>query len=292
MKTKNSYPFIQTFIAAAVSIIILLPLRIYQYFTILEADTGFYSKKDFSVYLMYAVIAFIVIFSIAVAFINRKKLKLKKVTFSPVGGTLVYALSVAGFISDAVSCITNYISIGNDYSFNYDQTKWSFISERGGVIIIAEAVLAIVSAVYFISMACSCITKTNVGPKLRIIALALPLWGVARLLIRFKTKISFVNVSDLFIGLIAITLTMLYLLYFVQTVSEVDNGESYYKMFAYGIPASVFSLTCFVPRFLLTIIGRNDLICEGYGVELCDLLIPIMIIATLISRSYDLKSKK
>lgn len=292
MKTKASYPFIPSFIAAAAAIIILMPLRIYQYFKVLEPETGFYANIDFSVYLMYAVIALTVVFCIAVAYINRKKIINKNVSLSPVTGAIVYSLGAVGFICDTVSCFSNFINISKEYVYDPNITKWQYISQQGGVIILAEAVFALISAVYFFFMASSYFAKKNNGPSLKTIALALPLWGVARLLIRFKTQISFINVSDLFLELIAITFTMLYLLYFAQTVSEVDNGETYFKMYAYGIPAVVFSLTCFVPRLLLYVIGRDDLVCTNYGVEMCNLLIPIMIIATLVSRTYEGKMRK
>ena len=289
MKNKNGYPFVSAFIAMAASIIILLPIRVYQYFKILESDTGFYTKTDFSVYVMYIVMAFIAIFSVAAAFANKKSFKNKNISFSPVSGAVVFAVAAIGFIADAVNCFSNYSSIGLTYQNNIDKTKWQFISENGGVIILIEAVAGIISAIYFFALSAGYISKKNTAPKLRIMALALPIWSVARLLIRFKTKISFINVSDLFIGLFAIAFTMLFFLYFAQTISEVDNGETYFKMYAYGVPAAVFSLTCFVPRFLLSVIGREDLLCVGYGVELCDLLIPVMIISTLIAHSYESK---
>lgn len=289
MTNKKRYPFTQTFIAAALGLIILCPLRIYQYFTILESDTGFYSEIDFSVYIMYAVMAALIIFSVAAAFINRKNLQMKKISLSPAAGAAAFAVGALGFVFDAVSCINSCISIGTDYIAGVALTKVQFLNKNGGIIIILEAVFGIISAIYFFTLASAHVSKKNIGSKLRFLALALPLWSVMRLLIKFKTTISFINVSDLFISLFAIAFTMLFLLYFAQTMSEVDKGESYFKMYAYGIPAAVFSIVCFLPRFILSVIGREDLLCEGYGIELCDILIPVMIFIILIARSYDSK---
>ncbi len=287
MKSKKAYPFVPTFTAMAVSILILLPLRIYQYFKILDPETGFYSKIDFSVYIMYAVMAFISIFSISAAFLNKKSLKFNGAALSPVSGIVAFALGGIGFVFDAMSCFKNYIAVNDGFNNIYDKTKWQYMSENGGIIILVEAVAAVLSAIYLFALATGFTSKKNVAPKLRLIALAMPVWGIAKLLMKFKIKISFVNVSDLFISLFAVAFAMLFFLYFTQTVSEVDNGETYFKMFAYGVPAAVFMLTCFVPRFLLSVIGREDLLCTGYSVEICDLLIPVMIITVLISRSYE-----
>lgn len=294
MKNKKSYPFMQTFIAAGVSILALIPLRIYQYFNILESDTGFYSKIDFSVYAMYAVMAFIVLFAVITAFVNKKSLVQKKISLSPFSGAAVFALASVGLVFDAINCFKDYLSLKTEFSAGFSpQGAAENANDKGGIIILLEAAFALVSAIYFFALASGYLSKKNIAPKLKAMALALPLWSVMRLLMKFKTTISFINVSDLFISLFAIVFTMLYLLYFAQTVSEVDKGETYFKMYAYGIPAAVFSLTCFIPRLVLVAIGRDDLLCAEYGIELCDLLIPVMIISTLISRSYDsAKSKK
>lgn len=287
MKNSKSYPFTASFIAMAVGILLLCPLRIYQYFKILEPQTGFYSKVDFSVYAMYAIMLFVAIFSVAVAFANKKNLEIRKISLSPVAGGFAFLLAAFGFVTDAVKCFTSFLSLGQDYTYKFDQTKLQYISQQGGLIVLFEGLFALLATIYFVVMAIGYFSKKNVGYKLRTFALALPLWTVARILMKFKTTISFINVSDLFISLFAIGFTMLYLLYFAQTASEVDDGESYFKMFAYGIPAVVFSLACFIPRVVLLVVGRSDLLCTGYGVELCDVLIPVMIIATLVGRSYD-----
>lgn len=289
MKSEKGYPFVPTFAAAALAILILCPLRIYQYFNVLEPETGFYSKTDFSVYVMYAVIALLVIFSIATAFINKKNLKHKGINLSPATGAIAYLLCAVGFGADAFKCFTDYLAIGESYTPSFGQTEAQYASQEGSTFIIIEAAFAVISAIYFLVLAFGHIGKKNVAPKLKLIALALPAWAVVRILLKFKTKISFINVSDLFITLFALAFTMLYLLYFAQTVSEVDEGLTYHKLFAYGIPAAVLSLTCFIPRFVLLVVGRGDLICPEYGVEPCELLIPIMIIATLIARTYDSK---
>lgn len=284
MKNKKEYPFLPTFIAAAVSVVVFLPLRVYQYFKIIDPETGFYNVKDFSVYLMYILMAFIVIFNIVTAFINRKKLKFREVSLTPITGAVVYAIAAIGLVVDASLRVTEFLDIYNSYVFNYSQTLLSYISKQGGAILAGETIFAIIAAVYFFALAGGSVSKKQVAPSLKLLALAAPLWAVMRLLFRFKRTISFVNASDLFIELVAIVFMMIFLLAFAQTTSKIDKGESYWKMFAYGIPAAVFSLACFMPRAVLLIIGRGDLICADYSAEICDFTLPIMIFATLMSR--------
>ena len=79
---------------------------------------------------------------------------------------------------------------------------------------------------------------------------------------------------------------MLFLYVFAQNVSKVDKGENYWKLFTYGIPAAVFSLACFVPRAVLLIIGRGDLLPNGYGIQICDFALAIMILSVLMSQAH------
>ena len=56
-------------------------------------------------------------------------------------------------------------------------------------------------------------------------------------------------------------------------------------MFGDGIPAAVFCLACFIPRAVLIIIGRSDLLCESYAADICDFTNAVLIVSTLISRA-------
>ena len=285
MKNNKGYPFFTVFAVSAAATVLLLPLRIYQYFKVLEPDTGFYDHKDFSVYLMYFLIAFVVVFGIATAFVSRKKFKRVDITLTPVGGAVVYSAAAIGFVIDAVNCVMNFLDVYNSYSSFSGTSMWSYVSKNGGSINMLQGVLAIVTAVYFFALAVGSVLKKDVAPSLKSIALCAPLWAVARLLLRFQTKISFTNVSDLFLELLATVFLMLFLLAFVQTQSRVDKGESYWKMFGYGIPAAVFCFACFIPRAVLIIIGRSDSLCESYAADICDFTNAVLIVSTLISRA-------
>lgn len=285
MKNNKGYPFFTVFAVSAAATVLLLPLRIYQYFKVLEPDTGFYDHKDFSVYLMYFLVVFIVVFGIATAFVSRKKFKRVDISLTPVGGAVVYSAAAIGFVIDAVNCVMNFLNVYNSYSSFSGVSMWSYVSKNGGSINMLQGVLAIVTAVYFFALAVGSVLKKDVAPSLKSIALCAPLWAVARLLLRFQTKISFTNVSDLFLELLATVFLMLFLLAFAQTQSRVDKGESYWKMFGYGIPAAVFCLACFIPRAVLIIIGRSDLLCENYAADICDFTNAVLIISTLISRA-------
>lgn len=292
MKTKKDFPFLTFFIAAAASMVALLPLRIYQYFEVLESGTGFYEEKNFSVYLMYILMAFVVVFSFAVSLFNRKTLK-NNDSDPSILRSVAYAAAAIGFVVDAASKAIDVVDIYNSYTYSFQMSEFEYLSQNGGLIYVAQAFFAIISAVYFFALAAAGFSKKDVSQNLRTVALAPSLWAAMRLLMKFKSTISFTNVSDLLLELFAVVFVMVFFFAFAQTNSKVDKGESYWKMFAYGIPAAVFSMVCFVPRGIVTVVGYSDLLADGYSAEICDFTVAIMIFVYLISKaSISVSNKK
>ena len=283
---KKAFPFMSLFIGAAAALVVMVPVRIYQYLKIIEPETGFYSAQNFSVYIIYAVMLFSVIFSFITAFTGRKTIAAKKVIDTPKINACAFLLAGIGFASDAVSSIIDFMDIYGKYSYNPTLTLSKYLSQEGGNIILIQAVFAVLSAVYFALLAGSAYSKNDIAPKLRALSLSATIWAVMKLLMMFKTKISFINVSDLFIELFACAFLMLFFFYFAVNLSQVDKGESYYKLFAYGIPGAVFSLACFIPRAVLALIGKGEMINENYGVSFSALMLALGVIAALIARAY------
>ena len=274
------------FIGAAAALLVLVPVRIYQYLSIIEPETGFYSSQNFSVYIIYAVMLFSVVFSFITAFIGRKTVAVKRIIDAPKINACAFLLAGIGFASDAVASVVEFIDIYGKYSYNPALTLSKYLSQEGGKIILIQAVFAVISAVYFALLAGSAFSKKDIAPKLRVMSLGATIWAVMKLLMMFKTKISFINVSDLFIELFACAFLMLFFFYFAVNLSQVDKGESYYKLFAYGIPGAVFSLSCFIPRAVLTLIGKGEMLNANYGVSLSSLMLALGVIAALIARAY------
>ena len=291
MKSKKAFPFVNLLRAAAAGLIILVPVRVYQYFKLIEPDTGFYSKQNFSVYIIYAVMLFLAVFSFAAAFSGRKRVETKTVKDAPMLNACAFLLGGIGFVSDAVASLIDFFDIYSSYSYNPTLTMSQYLSQEGGSLLMLEAILGLIAAVYFALLAGAAFSGRDIAPKFKLIALSGSLWTVMKLLTMFKTKISFINVSDLFISLFGYAFLMLFLFYLAVSLSQVDKGQNYYKLFAYGVPAAVLLLTCFLPRLVLVIVGKSELICAGYGLELCDFAFGGMTALILIARTYAQPSK-
>ncbi len=291
MKTKKGFPFLSFFIAAGVSTAILLPLRVFQYLKVLEQGTGFYEKIDFSVYLLYAIIAFVVIYSIGISFFNKKNF-VNEINDYTVFCSIGFGIGGLGFVADAATKAMDIVDIYSSYA-QYPAMDFSkYLSSSNGTIYFGEMIFAIISAVYFFTLCASGFSKKDVSYSLRILALAPSIWAAIRLLFKFKSTISFTNVSDLLLELFAIVFLMIFFYAFAQTNSKIDKGESYWKLFAYGIPGAVFSLSCVIPRLIMILADKKDYLAQEHMPEICDLAIAFMILIYLVSKASVSQNKR
>ena len=58
------------------------------------------------------------------------------------------------------------------------------------------------------------------------------------------------------------------------------------KIFAYGLPAALFSLVCSVPRVVMILIAQPSKLADGYGVDVALLAAPLFIIVYIGTAMY------
>lgn len=248
--------------AVLTAVLIAVPLRVYQYFKLINPETGFYDSKDFSIVVVYAVLAVAMFACIAFSYIKHKSIKVVTIGKDSkifIGVSMLMALGVA---VDSFGMFSDYLSLYSEGTNGYINMS-DYISAQGGSIMLIQAIFGIISAIYFAVAGISSLNKTN-APKLKLLAVFPVAWCIFRLLIRFKRTISFVNVSDLLLEMFMIVFVMMFLLALAQVNSKIDEKTVFWKLFAYGCPAVMFSLVCFLPRFILIITGNSDLVNPTY----------------------------
>ena len=105
MKSKSDVIYKLPLLVSLCALLVAVPLRVYQYFKVLEPETGFYSTIDFSVYIIYALLGIAVITAIAIPLINRKKMiTVASVKKSPVFLVLSLILAVTIITSSSPGC--------------------------------------------------------------------------------------------------------------------------------------------------------------------------------------------
>lgn len=283
MKSKSDVIYKLPLLVSLCALLVAVPLRVYQYFKVLEPETGFYSTIDFSVYIINALLGIAVITAIVIPLINRKKMiTVASVKKSPVFLVLSLILAVT-IIIDSAGQLMSYFDL-YDAAASSGSTIAEYVKKQGGTLLL-QAVSGAIAAVYFFVSGLSVSLGNSDGSKLKLLGLTPVLWCIFRLLYKFKRTISFINVSDLLLELFEIVFLMLFFFALAQTVARIDVKTVFWKIFAYGIPAAMFALMCFLPRFILMVTGKSELLNDHYGVSYSDLGAAAYIIYNLLSRA-------
>lgn len=265
------------FIAAA---IIALPLRIYQYMSgVLEPQTGFYAKNDWSISVLYGVLALSGVAVIVLGLLKSKKLAYDTAKAVRPGFGAVSGLVAASLILDTFTCLKQIGSIDELLAATESSPE---ITAR--YVILGQMVLAFLSALYFVILCVGSLTGKISGSEFRIVSLMPVLWSMLRMVARFMRTISYVRVSELMFEMLMLMFMILFFMNFAQCHSKVNDKNCAWKLAAYGLPSALLALVCSVPRLILTVAGHADVIYSGSALEYSDLAVALFIIAAVLTR--------
>lgn len=268
----------------SLSILLVLPVRVYQFLRVIEPGTGFYENPDFSVPVLYGLLALFGGAMLVISFINRRKIFFSTtVRKSP--GLGVIALATAGtFFADAVIMYQNFTSLHYGTAQNMGGETTYGIMKSGALPMLFEAVFAIFAAIFFIVLGVAYISGKSNGSQFKLLAITPLAWSICRILHRFMRTISFVNVSDLLFELLMIVFLMIFFMAFAQLISGVNHKGADWKLVGFGLPAALLCLLCFVPRAVILAMGKGDLLTNLSPPEYCDLAIAVFILAFILSK--------
>ncbi len=266
----------------AVAALIALPLRTLQFFTVLEGGNGFYSEFNWSVYVLYGVLAAAIVAVIIFGFLKRKKLDYSLNVEKRPGMGILSVTAAISILMDAASCIASFFELQGVV----DPANQP--SAMGDSIILGiEAVFALLSSVYLIALGIAYLLGKTNGSEYRLISLAPVVWYIFKLVYRFKRTISFTTVSDLMFEMLAFSFMILFFFAFAQVNARVGEKGNEWKIAAYGIPAALLALVCFIPRFIVTLTGNSHLLYSYSPAEYCDFGVALFIISAVVTRIFD-----
>lgn len=274
MKSITKSGFGTGILAFAAAVIIALPLRTLQYFTVLESGTGFFLKNDWSVYLLGIILSAAIIFLLVFGFISRKSLDYSLETVKQPGQGILSLTACAGILMSTASV---GVELVNSTGFSQEETT-------NNVILAIQAIFGVLSAIYFLAIGLSYLSGKSNGSEYRLISLAPVIWSIFRLILRFTRTISYIRVSDLMFEMLMLVFFIMFFMAFAQVNSRVDGEKKEWKIAAYGLPAALLALVCFVPRFIVMITGNADLLNEQSPAEYCDIGVALFIISTVLTR--------
>lgn len=285
-KFETVNPFI-LFIFFLVSVILTLPLRVYQLLTNIEVDTGFWhNRTHFTIPVLYAIIAIGTVMPILLAFIYKKGIgKIENTIEKKVPGGIISMITAAGLIVNAISRFSKFSDLYFEYMNSYQTVELtSYLSKSGATAMALEAFFAVVSAIFFIMLGVALLTGKDPS-EYKLLALMPVCWSIFRIMHRFMRKISFMNVSELFLELLMIVFLLMFFMAYAQVTAKVNGKGLEWKLFAYGLPAALFCLLCFVPRVVVSVLGKGAVIADGSEIEVVDLCMTAFVLYALIDRS-------
>lgn len=278
MKEKKDSGYLIEAIVLAAVLVLSLPLRTVQYYSVIEPGTGFFTNITPTVILFFAVLGIATVYFIASGFAKRKKYVLETNADRKPGNGIIAALCG---VAIGISAFQEYTLKDVDTS-KYTVSATTSTS-ASGMLIYIEEVFAVLAASYFILLAISFLAA-RASSDFKLLSLTPVVWMIFRLVIRFTRTISYVRVSDLMLEMLMIVFFALFLMAFAQCNSEVNADGNDWRLAAFGLPAAMLGFICFIPRALLTVTGHSDAIYALSRADVSDFAIALFAVATVASR--------
>lgn len=213
------------------AVVILLPIRIYQTLTIIEADTGFYTGSHFTIPLIN-----ILLLIFCVAFILTSFLSVSHLNFDRKEKSIGMAL---------VSLATGIIFLANAFY----ETISVLSAKPIDIILLIKALIQFVIAGFFLWY-CAVRYKGNSANAKPLLYLTPVLWIICRLLKIFMMATTFINVTPLLFELFALCFTMLFFFSMARATTQIDSQAITWRVVGFGLPASLFCFLYAIPQMI------------------------------------------
>lgn len=284
MKIKGKYEKISplaSLYTALAFLIAAVPFRMYQLFNIIEADTGFYKREDWSVYVMYVLGGLVIVLCYAFSMLSKNipasKSPYRKNKFMAVT-SFVFA---GGILIDVVNSFSAFL-INSKSLAAIDMSVVSTLNQ-GQVPLLLESVLGVFATIYIIVFGISFIDGRTTYSQYKFLAVTPLFWAMSRIVLRFLTKIAYINISDLLLEIFMLTAMMIFLLSFARISVGLSNKGAMRTAFASGTVGIFFCLVANLPRLIMILTGNGAKLPEDYSFSLADFGFALFVIAYILN---------
>jgi len=221
-------------IAAAVGLVVALPLRVWQQLLLVEDYTGFWFDASHpSIIVLYIFMALPVVLSLTMAVLMHKSVTVdlarrpRKIEgyASLAAALLVFISSVLVFLQAVSGDIATFVGV-------------------------LEGIFGLGFVAFLANLGLVNLFPTGKAYLSRVLTLMPLLWVIARLLGYFSRTISYLRVSDLFINIAAAALLLVFFMAAAQILAGVNAEKKAWRMAAFGLPAAALLLLAFLPRLI------------------------------------------
>lgn len=255
MKIKSAW------IVLAITLLIVLPTRIYQVLFLVEPGTGFYTDGNTTTLIISACLIAGILLMAAFAFADKEKRSYRPIHSLPTA--VIGALTGLGLI------FQNLISLLGTQE------------QENRLSVILVGVFGILAGAVFILTAYNFAMGQNTFEKHPLLSLIPSLWGCVSLVTRFITYISVVNVSENIYDTFTVIFSLLFLFAQAKMLAGIETEKSVKQIYTFGIPAILMTLVTGVPSAVVLFSGEAHTGSFPAGLQLVNILMALYILAFL-----------
>ena len=264
-------------------------LRTYQLLSgSVNQETGLYDVVDFTVPLLYGLLAVSGVLFLVLSFLSKNvpAPKLPEGRNIPLG--LASIIAVAGFVFDVMIILRDILpgmgNVGANNVMNqaaYDNLLVIFTKGNGGLFVILELVFAVLSALYMLVFALSHFEGKATYKKISLLSIAPGCWAMVVLISKLMKAVSFITVSELLFEIVMLVFAMLFFLTFARIVSGAFTVNSMWCTYGCGFPAAIFTAIISIPRGIVLLAGGETI--SGSDFSFTHLFLTVFIVVYIAS---------
>ena len=265
-------------LASAVLFGLLLIVRMYQTFALTDGETGFFTKNNITVPLMFLLSAgaavVICIFCYLIKDFPSGDVKKRKSPLYAAAGLLF----AATLLAEGISSVKTIMSAGGGLA--------SMKEAAGGNIGLIGTVFSLLGAVALVLSVFAYMKTGTLTGKLKIPMLFPVLWAFAETLGFFSVTVSYIKISQLFLAIYSAAFLMLFLFENARVTTGIGRKSALWFYYATGIIAAGLCFATGIPSLLATVF-KPELVAEYCPFELYTLGGGLYALASLFVRAEE-----
>lgn len=241
MKIKNAW------IVFAVTLLITLPLRLYQLYFLSEKDTGFYTDGIRTTVIISSVLAVGAALMIMMSAMDRRG----RAAYSPVRSIPAAVFGILTGLGVILECVASLFGIESLQS----QITYAVLT-----------ILGIFAGIVLILSGSNFAAGKNTFEQQPLLALVPSIWGCACLVALFISFVAVVNVAENIYDTFTVIFILLFLFHQAKLLARIDDEKSGKMIYMFGLPAALMALLTGISGFAQQFMGvtRSGLFPAGF----------------------------
>ena len=261
------------------ALLLALPVRVYQYLHVIDGTSGFYNNWfNPTVFGLYGLCLLVIILLVVLSAKSGKQTIYAMPSGKKIGlGLSALASSLAFLAASAFNAVNAY-GILSGSRVTEQLVLGNNVGKSTLLFTAIQVLFGVLSAVFMLAYAVSCFSGKEQYKKVKILAASPALWAVARLMLGFSQTISFRYVSELLFDLLTALFIAMFFVAFAKFSVGALTARVQMRLFGYGMLSIFFCLLSAVPRYIMLLMGRSDVLYRSMNAyEAADLILPIFV---------------